>query len=1022
MIANEHITVSKTNVLPEGQDYYLLRKEGIQLIEKLGSKLWTDYNIHDPGITILEALCYAITDLSYRSNFEVKDLLAEEKPKLFNADDQAYFTAREILTTAPWTINDYRKLLIDLDGVKNAWVNCLACNCGPDLYVNCKDSELTYTKPLPPEKPEEHRVILKGLYGVNIEFDTDEKSGDLNTGKVSSIRNILVAGNPETLFFEVRFPSLVQLQKLEKTNLLFSFFRNSKTEVKHVLAKNFKDKNKIAITSDAQLKSALRKSIYVSFDITFNEYLTSPGFATSHKVTLTNVPVRLIWLKDEVRGSLVINDIKEVLEDISLAGIVSPYLNKITKGDAILKQVLQCLQAHRNITEDFCRVDEVEIEEMGVCADVELDPNADIEQVLAQAYYLIAEYFNPSIRFNTLEEMLETKTVDEVFDGPKLLHGFINESDLERTVLNRTLYSSDIINLLMDIPGVVAIKNFVLVRYDEAGDIKETDPWKLDLSPNKLPRFYLEGSKILVFKNGLPFLPDVYELMDTMQVIYGKHSMPKLKDCELDLPVPEGRHYDLADYLAVQNTLPLVYGTGEEGLPSSASDARRGQAKQLKAYLLFFEQLLVNYLGQLSNMKQLFSISTTVKQSYFPVLLNNDDISEVSDLYEALDEISLYGITESADKFLDRRNRFLDQLLARFCENFSDYALLLYSYKDQSFVEGEQLIKTKTAFLKQFPYQSAYKAQSFDYSIKPDIAIRKDISGIHQRISTLLGLKPSLNYFDYNIVKENDSFSTTLNLIDDKGQVLLSLKNTLSPTGKFESDDRDELIHDINFNCDQLLKLVFDISNYHVQAVGPKFRVDLGTPVLASSEVTYSSNADALLAINAILLFAMNNLKDEKFLIVEHILLRPHATNDALLDICVEPDCVFCGNEDPYSYQLSFVFDGESELPKKHFEFRRFAEKTIRTELPAHVLCKICWVKSSVYQSFEKAYVDWLTDTYVIPAADEECKNKVGVNNNPLKNLICEFKKLKSIYPPATLHDCVDGNDENRVFLNQTSL
>jgi len=24
------------------------------------------------------------------------------------------------------------------------------------------------------------------------------------------------------------------------------------------------------------------------------------------------------------------------------------------------------------------------------------------------------------------------------------------------------------------------------------------------------------------------------------------------------------------------------------------------------------------------------------------------------------------------------------------------------------------------------------------------------------------------------------------------------------------------------------------------------------------------------------------------------------------------------------------------------------------------------------------------------------------------------------VYPPASLHDCADGNDENRVFLNQT--
>jgi hypothetical protein len=33
------------------------------------------------------------------------------------------------------------------------------------------------------------------------------------------------------------------------------------------------------------------------------------------------------------------------------------------------------------------------------------------------------------------------------------------------------------------------------------------------------------------------------------------------------------------------------------------ADQRKAQAKQLKAYLLFFEQLLVNYLAQLANIK-----------------------------------------------------------------------------------------------------------------------------------------------------------------------------------------------------------------------------------------------------------------------------------------------------------------------------------------------------------------------------------------------------------------------------------
>ena len=72
----EFLTI--TNEPPEhpGMDFALLRKEGIEMIRKLAGKSWTDYNAHDPGITLLEILCYAMTDLSYRLDFPINDLLA----------------------------------------------------------------------------------------------------------------------------------------------------------------------------------------------------------------------------------------------------------------------------------------------------------------------------------------------------------------------------------------------------------------------------------------------------------------------------------------------------------------------------------------------------------------------------------------------------------------------------------------------------------------------------------------------------------------------------------------------------------------------------------------------------------------------------------------------------------------------------------------------------------------------------------------------------------------------------------
>ncbi len=149
------VTIPRTPVLPAGMDYLGLRREAIGDLSRLGSRQWTDYNTHDPGITLLEALLYTITDLSYRSRWEIRDLLV-------NAPAQPFPTAREVLTANPVTPDDYRRLLIDLDGVRNAWLACKQCACGEDI------------------------ALVRGLYDIRVELESDDLVGDLNDRVITS--------------------------------------------------------------------------------------------------------------------------------------------------------------------------------------------------------------------------------------------------------------------------------------------------------------------------------------------------------------------------------------------------------------------------------------------------------------------------------------------------------------------------------------------------------------------------------------------------------------------------------------------------------------------------------------------------------------------------------------------------------------------------------------------------------------------------------------------------------------------
>ena len=157
-------TIVKNTSTQDDIDYEFLRKKGIEYIEALGSGLWTDYNAHDPGITILEVLCYAITDLGARLSLPLENILAEEKNAAFL--NEQFLTAENALPIKPVTALDYRKLFIDIDGIKNAWLR----KHEKKVYANCKENKLSY-KPFDILEKYKREFILNGLYDILVELD-----------------------------------------------------------------------------------------------------------------------------------------------------------------------------------------------------------------------------------------------------------------------------------------------------------------------------------------------------------------------------------------------------------------------------------------------------------------------------------------------------------------------------------------------------------------------------------------------------------------------------------------------------------------------------------------------------------------------------------------------------------------------------------------------------------------------------------------------------------------------------------
>ncbi len=149
---------------PKSMDYAELKREGVQEVQRLSGRIWTDYNEHDPGVTILENLCYALTELGYKTNFDVKDLFfkkTEEKDRPFL---KTFYAPEDILPPAPATEIDFRKLVIDhVKGVKNIWIN--------------------------PKKQSQVGTRINGLYEVLILVDETIKNSNTILKEVQDLLN-----------------------------------------------------------------------------------------------------------------------------------------------------------------------------------------------------------------------------------------------------------------------------------------------------------------------------------------------------------------------------------------------------------------------------------------------------------------------------------------------------------------------------------------------------------------------------------------------------------------------------------------------------------------------------------------------------------------------------------------------------------------------------------------------------------------------------------------------------------------
>jgi hypothetical protein len=943
-ILNDEVLISKQRPPQQSMDYAFLREEGLKHIQSLSSKLWTDHNIHDPGITALETIIYAITDLGLRTGKPVKDLLASKPGAASNEKD--FFSAAEILPCSSVTVNDFRKILIDLPDIRNAWL-FKSDESEQKFYLDETTKALSYVD-------NGDKIDVNGLYQVLLEFEEDATLGNLNNSIISRDMDLIVGGNPKTYTIQVAMPFWDEISPVWGTPVSLVS-----------IALEIQD-----IITGSKLRPLSEDNDHDYFavmDVTYNVALTDRIGVTVKIMTPVQDPL--------VELPVVEPAIESILQEIGIDSIIHEYNLKIIAANKLLETVKEYINDSRNLCEDFYAFKTSRTQEIAIHATLELASTTDVEQALGEMFYRIDKFLSPAIHFYSLEEMLARPGIaaDEIFEGPLLKNGFIDDKDLEELKRADIIYTSDLVRIMVNaditaasftnqVKDILAVKDLSISNFINnqkiTADVKnclkltQTDIYKAKLSIDK--------SLIRVIKDSIETAYDMGQVLDIFKALKDKDKIKK-EGLGSDIPIPTGTNLFTEVYYSLQNDFPRVYGIGEAGLAGTSSLQRKAQAKQLKGFLLFFEQLLANYLSQLAHVKDLFSINAGVNTTYFSQpLISVPDVSPLLKATYAASLPVLTGKLEGSSYGTNRRNIFLDHLVAQFGEDFTDFALLMYSKYGNA--ATAKLISNKSAFLKDYGLVSYNRARSFNY------------------------LGSRVEYF-------------TITIVNAAGPLYgWSLRDEAS---------NEQLIHAVPAaDMDEINKVIAAVaglgkyhSNYQIITTASGKRsleiIDGSGVVVAKSSKEFNTDPEVETEISAIMYFLTDvwdtdnvpwlkrricgllgieeyrqkNLFDainEGFHIVENILLRPKVNDsvlgksDRFLKIGLDGDGnIIEGKEDPYSFRLTFVFP---DWPERFADadFRRYIEKIIQRETPAHILAEVYWVDVVKMEEFEIAFKAWL--------------------------------------------------------------
>ena len=411
------------------------------------------------------------------------------------------------------------------------------------------------------------------------------------------------------------------------------------------------------------------------------------------------------------------------------------------------------LQQHRNLGEFFYPAKLLSSQRVTISGRVQLSPTVRASNVYAQITQALSQIAAPTpVRSGYTELINSGLAADQVINGPKMHQGWISGADALPAKLT-SISTNQIAALLSAIDGVVAVEsigiaannisNFIIIDEDKIATFDFIDTLQFIQNRQPIPRQAANIKK------------STHYVLGKLQAAHLASGVESKVD--VNPPLPVGRYRDIETYYSIQNTFPDSYGVGANSLESNAPNYRIANARQLKAYLLVFDQLLANEFSQLAHVNDLFSfvpqqtilgssvLSPMIQykpftSSYYcqtlydipdvkPLLRGNEsfhyqfDRNMPSDQSEAIawDRFQQFPFNEYSHGLLEcmeqpltanrRRDDMLSHLMARHGDDANDYQSMMHAYQSYG-TDLETNIIVKSKWMLNFQVLSYYRMKA----------------------------------------------------------------------------------------------------------------------------------------------------------------------------------------------------------------------------------------------------------------------------------------------------------------------